>query len=106
MNRIAQLLSFLEKEPQDAFLHYGLALEYVKEKQTQAARKEFEWLLTQKADYLPTYYQAAAFFSALGEIKTAQAVYLKGIEIAQTKQDAFALRELKAAYESFEMEFL
>jgi Tfp pilus assembly protein PilF len=106
MNRLTQLLAFLEKEPQDAFLHYGLALEYVKENQTEAARKEFEWLLAQKADYLPTYYQAAAFFTTLGEIETAQRVYLKGIEIAQSQQDAFALRELKSAYERFEMEFL
>ena len=51
MNRITQLLEFLEKEPKDTFLLYALATEYLKT-DTQKALAYFENLLQNYSEVL------------------------------------------------------
>jgi tetratricopeptide (TPR) repeat protein len=117
MNRINQLLDFLEKEPNDNFLLYAIATEYLKT-DTQKAVEYFENLLQNHADYIPTYYHAAELYANLEEYKKANKTYLKGIEMCQElikkaqeqnieidKVTLKSLQELKSAYELFLMEF-
>lgn len=117
MNRINQLLEFLEKEPNDTFLLYAIATEYLKT-DTQKALAYFENLLQNHSDYIPTYYHAAELYANLEEYKKANQTYLKGIEICQLKVEKVqkqnkeidkvtlkSLQELKSAYELFLMEF-
>lgn len=82
MERIQQLLNFLEKEPNDTFLIYALATEYLKT-DTQKALAYFENLLQNHSDYIPTYYHAAELYTNLENYKQANNTYLKGIEVCE-----------------------
>ena len=97
--RIVMLQKMLEENPNDPFLLYALALEHRKLDLNQAL-SWFERLLQQHADYLPTYYHAAALYIDLGQPQEAKLTYQKGIALAQQQQDAHALRELKNAYQN------
>lgn len=117
MERIQQLLNFLEKEPNDTFLIYAVATEYLKT-DTQKALIYFENLLQNYSEYIPTYYHAAELYTNLEEYEKANKTYLKGINVCEQlieqaqKQNQEAdrvtiktLQELKSAYELFLMEF-
>ncbi len=117
MERLKQLLEFSEKEPNDPFLIYALATEYLKI-DAQKALNYFENLLQNHSDYIPTYYHAAALYASLEEYKKANEVYLKGIEMCEKviqdsknqnqeidKVTLKSFQELKSAYELFLMEF-
>ena len=103
-DRISQLLEFLESEPDDPFIIYGLAMEYQKSdsrEYNQKAQKCFETLLDSFPSYLPTYYHAAAFFADLGVTEKAKDTYKQGIEVANKQGDQHALAELQNAYQNF-----
>jgi tetratricopeptide (TPR) repeat protein len=117
MKRIEQLLEFLKKEPNDTFLLYAIATEYLKT-DTQKALEYYANLLQNHSDYIPTYYHAAELYANLEEYQKANAVYLKGIELCEgkikkaqeqnieiDKVTLKSLQELKSAYELFLMEF-
>ena len=101
--RIQQLKKFLESDPEDPFLLYALAMEYVKTDQ-QEARLYYQKLLNGHPDYVPTYYHAAALYASLNEAENAEATYKKGIEMARKAGDAHALRELQNAYTTWQFE--
>ena len=97
---LTSLLSFYEEDPTDPFNVYALAIEYAKSDPVQAERF-FEILLTQHPDYLPTYYHAGAFFAAMERVEKTEQIYRKGVELARSRNDAKALRELMGAYNAF-----
>ena len=99
-DRIRQLELFLHETPDDPFLLYALALEYLRVNPEKAAGL-FTRLLDEFPDYLPTYYQAAGFAAARGETENAASIYLRGIALAQLQKDPLALRELQTAYNQF-----
>lgn len=101
--RITQLLKFLEAEPNDPFLLYALATEYVKH-QPDKALAFFEKLLNEHPDYVPTYYHAAALYNELGLQDKAGRSYRAGIEKAREAGDSHALRELQSAYTNWQFE--
>lgn len=103
LHRIQQLLEFLNKEPDDPFTLYALALEYQNHDQGKAAYY-FDRLLASHKKYLPTYYHAASFFADIGEIKRAKKIYETGIALAINDQNSHALKELKNAYLNFQFE--
>ncbi|WP_291725592.1 tetratricopeptide repeat protein [Bernardetia sp.] len=117
MDRLTQLLSFLEKEPNDTFLLYALATEYLKT-DVQKALEYFENLLQNYSEYIPTYYHAAELYTHLENYEKANQTYLKGIKTCQEqiekaklenkeadKVTLKSLQELSSAYELFLMEF-
>lgn len=117
MDRLQQLLDFLEKEPNDTFLLYAVATEYLKT-DTQKALEYFENLLQNHSNYIPTYYHAAELYTHLENYEKANQTYLKGIEVCQNaiekaqsenqeidKVTSKSLQELGSAHELFLMEF-
>ncbi len=101
--RIQQLRSFLDETPEDPFLLFALALEY-REEQPQKTLELFEGLLANHPDYLATYYHAASMIADTGNRDRAEALYRKGILLAQQQKDALALRELQNAFSQFQFE--
>lgn len=101
--RILQLKQFLENDPNDPFLLYALATEYVKS-DADTALAYYEKLLQEHSQYVPTYYHAAALYASLGKQQKAEDTYLKGIETAKAAGDAHALRELQSAYGNWQFE--
>lgn len=57
----------------------------------------FEELLSQFPDYVPTYLMAGGTLVALDRKAEAADTYRKGIEVAQSRGDQHARRELEAA---------
>lgn len=101
--RIAQLLAFVEQEPQNPFNLYALALEYRADKPQQAGLY-FDRLLTDFPDYLPTYYHAAAFYAAQDEPEKAAKLYDLGLELARKEGNPKAEAELLRAQQAFDDE--
>ena len=102
--RLQQLLIFLEEEPQDAFLLYAIALEYLKEDSSKAL-KYLEELLKTQPEYTATYYQLAALYIDGNELEKAKKVFEQGIEVCKKEGDQKNFEELSKAYEQFLFEF-
>jgi Tfp pilus assembly protein PilF len=99
--RLAQLQAFLEETPQDPFLLYALATEYLAGGALETAQGYFERLLQEHPGYLATYYHAALLYAELGLAEQAEAVFREGIARCEAAQEAKALRELRQAYQNF-----
>lgn len=91
------LLGMLEKEPDDIFLNYALAVEFVGEQKYEEAEKQF--LKTNKLDieYLPCYYQLGQVAEKLNKEKEALGYYNKGVDLAKKQNNNKALNELNEA---------
>lgn len=99
-DRIQQLIRFVQEEPDEPFNVYALAMEYMQEA-PEKARHYFDQLLTTHANYLPTYYHAAALYAAMDNREEAKLLYQKGIELARAQQNTKTLQELKRAEQAF-----
>ncbi|MCS7012741.1 MAG: tetratricopeptide repeat protein [Chloroherpetonaceae bacterium] len=95
--RIAQLRKFLEKDPNDSFSRYALALELLNANQLQEAQSEFETLLQNDPNYTATYYHLGKLYEKQGHPEKAKALYEKGILLTQQQGDAHANKELREA---------
>jgi Tfp pilus assembly protein PilF len=98
--RIIFLNAEIEKEPEEPFNYYGLAMEYL-DSEPLKAEKLFEKLLQNFPDYLPTYYKAANLFFDLGKNDMAKNTFEKGILLAEKQENEKAIRELKGSYQQF-----
>lgn len=95
--RISLLKSFLEKDPNDSFSRYALALDYIKLNRLDDAVKEFEHLLTHAPDYTATYYQLGKVYEKQGRESDAKKVYRKGITLTAQRGETHANKELREA---------
>jgi len=87
----------LEKEPGDAFLNYALATEYIAMSEFEAGKEIFEKLVKNQPEYVPTYYHLAKLYERLDRAEDAEAMYEKGIAMAQQMGDQHAKSELHEA---------
>jgi tetratricopeptide (TPR) repeat protein len=101
-NRLTILLDFLEKEPDDPFNRYALALEYLNINVLEA-KKHFEILQKEHKNYLPLYYHLAKLYEDLEEIELALETYEKGIKIAQEQKNTKTEKELINAKKNCEL---
>lgn len=92
--RLQQLLQMHQADPADPFLTYGIALEYGKQSQFEAALPWLEKTLALDAHYHYAYFQQAKMLSELGEDPKARAALQLGIRQAQAAGDGKALGEL------------
>jgi tetratricopeptide (TPR) repeat protein len=99
MNRIEQIQQFLKNSPGDPFLLHALALEHIKINDNSAARQIFENLLSERPDYVGSYYHLAGLLVKMGEQELAVEWYQKGMDVARKAGDQHALRELQSALE-------
>lgn len=97
-NRLEQLQEFLKENPDDSFLIYAIASEYLKIEDFDNALNHFENLISNFPDYLATYYQLGMLYQLLGRLDEAQQTFLKGMDLATRKRDLHTLGELKSAY--------
>jgi len=96
--RLIQLQEFLKESPQDPFLKYALAAEYLKLGELSQGQLGFEELVEQHPDYVGTYYHLGKLYEKINLREQAQKTYLKGMEIARAKRNRHALSELQGAY--------
>ena len=94
--RLKQLEAFYKEDPDDPINIYALATEYLHD-QPERALDFFNMLLKSHPDYVATYYHAGKLLETLNDPARAQEVYEKGIEVARSKADQKAARELRSA---------
>jgi Tfp pilus assembly protein PilF len=95
--RKESLLTMLEKEPQDVFLNYALAMEFLSEHNFSAAESQLQKTLSIEPDYLPCFYQLGQVHEKLNQDVLAIEFYNKGIELANKQGNKKALGELNEA---------
>ncbi len=104
MSRLQKLLELYEKDPSDAFIRYGIALEYSSLQQHDSAAEWFERLRSDTPDYLPTYYMLGGLYAKLGKPNMARTIYEEGISTAQRANDMHTLSEIRAAIDELDEE--
>jgi predicted Zn-dependent protease len=97
MDRIASFQTFIARNPKDPFPRYGLAMEHKTRGELDLAWTQFQQLIAEFPDYVPTYLMAGGTLAALGRPAEAAEVYRKGITAATQKNDSHARGELEAA---------
>ena len=100
-NRIEEILQMRDQDPDDPFLWYALALEYVKSGDPIVAEKAFDAVLERFPEYLPAYYQAAVYFWDQGSFEKARHAFVQGIRLAEVSDDLKTLQELRNSYQNF-----
>jgi tetratricopeptide (TPR) repeat protein len=93
-SRKQQIEEMLAEDPTDAFLRYGLAMEYVSAGQEEEAIRCFGELLRATPDYVPAYMQQGRALTRQDRIAEARTIYQKGITIARQKGDQHAADEM------------
>jgi tetratricopeptide (TPR) repeat protein len=102
-DRLQQLLTMLQKEPNDPFLLYGAAMEYKKQGDMPTALDYFRRALTADPGYCYAYYQMGQVHESAGDTAAAKAIYRDGISAAQNKGDHHAAQEIAAALEALDI---
>jgi predicted Zn-dependent protease len=93
--RREKLLEMLALEPNDAFLRYGLAMEYVSAGQDEEAARCFRELVDATPDYVPAYLQAGQALIRLARNDEAKEMLSRGSEIARRQGDLHAYEEMQ-----------
>ena len=96
MDRIAMLKEVLAENPSDAFARYGLAMEYSKAGQTEAALAEFHKLLELHPDYTAGYFMAAQTLAQAERKEEARRMLNDGIASALRTGNQHAQSEMEA----------
>ena len=99
--RIQRLLEMLLEEPNDSFLLYALATEYLKLNDTQKALFYYLETVNSDEDYVGVYYHLAKLYEVLKENENAYETYQKGMKIARKIGDNHAFSELQSAFNIF-----
>ncbi len=94
-SRLEGLLRFYQKDPNDPFVLYGLALEYMSDNQFDQAENFFLKLLQQNPDYVAGYLQYAQLKEKENKIEDAKELYKNGIAAAIKAGDKKSAREME-----------
>ena len=94
-DRLNSLLKLLEKDPDDSFLSYGIALEHISTGNYEEAERYLSLIIKKDPDYVPAYMQLAHVYENLNLIDKAKKIYKEGIEIARKKNDSHAADEME-----------
>jgi Tfp pilus assembly protein PilF len=92
-----QLRRMLEKEPNDLFLLYAIALEHKKAGEFADAQRYLAEVLKRDALYCVAYQQSAQVHEMAGDVEAAKQAYRAGIEAAGKKGDTHAMEEMQGA---------
>ena len=92
-----QLQQMLERQPDDPFLLYGMAMEHKKAGDAPAALEYLQRVTRKDPNYCYAYYQRGLVHESQGDTEAARAAYREGIEAADRAGDAHARGELEAA---------
>jgi len=94
-DRLNSFLKLIEQDPEDSFLSYGIALEYISKRNFEEAEKYLSSLIKKDAGYVPAYMQLAHVYENLDMIDKAKSIYKNGIEIAREANDFVAANEME-----------
>jgi Tfp pilus assembly protein PilF len=105
-SKAKQLAAYIQKNPNDSFSKFALALEFLKADQPDKARILFENIRNNDPGYVGVYYHLGHLYERMGRLNDALTAYEQGIRVASDQQDERSKIELKEvlAELKFEME--
>jgi predicted Zn-dependent protease len=95
--RLAAFRQFVDRNPDDPFARYSLAMALKSAGRGDDAAAEFRELQRRKPDYVPTYLMLGQVLEGLGRDAEAAKAYEDGIAAAARQNDAHARSELSDA---------
>jgi tetratricopeptide (TPR) repeat protein len=95
--RFIRIQKMLEEEPDDLFLNYSLAIEYISSGQVEEAVQSFLKVISLKTDYVPSYYQLGKIYEGNSENEKALQYFRKGLEFARAQKNNKAINEFGEA---------
>ncbi len=100
--RLELLEETLRATPDNAFIRYGLAMEFKNAGRDQEAWEHFDYLLHNHPDYSAAYYQAGMLLIKMGRRDEARQVMAKGVLITGEQKNLHAQSELQKALNELE----
>ena len=97
MDRLTQLLGFLEKAPKDAFLNFAVAKEYESAGNDDKALAFYLKMQKNTPDYVGFYYHLGKLYVRQNKIENALQTYKEGMAVAKKVNDKHAFSELASA---------
>ena len=97
--RLEKLLEFELEQPQDLFIKYALAMEYLGLGKIEMATGLFNEVIEKDAHYVAAYYQLGKILESKGNETEAIQIFEKGLEEAQLKRDMKTVNEFRTAIE-------
>ncbi len=95
--RLELLTAMVEKDPDDTFLQYAIALEYVGANRLEEAAATLESLMIKSPDYPSGFHQAARVYERLERTADARRCYESGMACADRAGDPHAKAEMSMA---------
>ena len=95
--RIETIKRLLINEPQDTFLLYALATEYIAENDDKKAQVILESLVNSNPDYIASYYHLGKLYQRMDLKDSALAIYEKGIEESKKQKNFKNASEIQHA---------
>ena len=94
-DRLKSLFELYKKDPNDSFVTYGIALEYISTGNYDEAEKYLTKVITKDPDYVPAYMQLAQVKENLNKIEDAKDIYKRGIEVAKKNNELRTASEME-----------
>jgi tetratricopeptide (TPR) repeat protein len=92
--RLASLQEMLGEDPTSSFLRYGVAMQLKGLGRAAEALSEYQRLVDEHPDYVPTYYHYAALLGEEGREEEGVALARRGVERAEAAGNGHAKAEL------------
>ena len=96
-DKLQKLQQMLQKQPNDTFLLYGIAMEHKKVQDWKTAIEFFDRAIQSDANYCYAYFQKGQVNELAGDIEAAKRAYQDGITAARRAGDSHALSEIEGA---------
>ena len=101
-SRLEQLLNFLKESPNDEFLNYALAMEFIGLNKQDKALEILNNLRIVNPNYLAVYYQLGKIIELAGQTEEALEAYGTGLKLAQKLKENKTASELQSAIDLLE----
>jgi predicted Zn-dependent protease len=95
--RISKLKEFLKSSPDDEFLNFALAQEYIGMEDDDSASELLKKLRRISPDYVATYYHLGKLLIRQGQNDEAEKIFNEGIEVGRKIKDNHSVSELQSA---------
>lgn len=102
--RLESLLAFLEKDPEDSFTRYAVALEFIASGDDSEGERYLRGTIDRDAAYIPAYHQLGQLYGRLGKLEDAVRSYQAGIKAAADQGEHHARSEMEQELEELQDE--
>lgn len=101
-DKLQKLQDMLQKQPNDTFLLYGIAMEHKKTGDWKTAIEFFDRAIRSDVNYCYAYFQKGQVNELAGDVEAAKRAYREGIVAAGRAADQHALGEIQGALSMIE----